>query len=279
MLIRELRIDVDGIHTRYFEAGSGAPLVLLHGASLAIDAWATWYRAIPHLAKTHRVIAPDLVGFGETGGRHVNRLKRSRHALGFLRALGLRDAALVGHSEGGFIATLLAIEHPDLVQKVAIVTSGATAPRLSDAPNGDWMEAARKAYDYRSGSCDTLEGFIKTNAILSVTNPEDFLAIMRKNYASAMHRGQLDDFKALQADAEAYGRMQEQHIFPRLSTLQAELFLIWARQDATVPVERGLKLQALTRAADIHVLNNAAHMVMIDRDAAFNRVLSCWAAA
>jgi pimeloyl-ACP methyl ester carboxylesterase len=142
MLIEERNVIAGGICTRYFDAGQGPTVVLLHGSSLAIDAWATWYATIPSLAREFRVLAPDLVGFGlsdvPADGRHVPRLERRHHVSAFLEALGVTRCSLVGHSEGGFIAAMLALENPHLVEKVVVVSSGATAPRLGGQQDRPW---------------------------------------------------------------------------------------------------------------------------------------------
>lgn len=277
-------IDAGGVRTRYYEAGSGPVVVLVHGASLAIDARATWYKTIPALARDHRVIAPDLIGFGGTDGRHVNRIVRAQHALDFIRCLGLKNITLVGHSEGGFISLILAIQNPQLVRKVAVVTSGAAAPRLGGDADSKWMAAIKDAYDYLSGSCDTEDKFLRTNSLLTTINPPEFIRMMRKNYVSAVKRGQLQAFKDLQSASGGFAEMQEvsdrarhDYIFSRIADLKAETLLIWAAQDSTVPIERGIKFLGMLPHGEMHVFSGAAHMVMIDRSVGFNRLLAAWA--
>jgi pimeloyl-ACP methyl ester carboxylesterase len=281
MPIEECYVVADGIRTRYFDAGCGPTVVLLHGSSLAIDAWATWYTTIPALARDFRVLAPDLVGFGlsdvSADGRHVPRLERRHHVSAFLKALGVTRCSLVGHSEGGFIAAMLALDNPDLVEKVVVVSSGATAPRLGGAQDRSWQDAAARAYDVLEG-CETEDDFLRTNASLSVKNPAEFVEILRKNYREARRRGQLERFKeaARSRGDTDYTRIQEDYLLPRLGAMQAELFLAWSGQDDTVPVARGIKLLERAPQADMHIFADAAHMVMVDRPHEFNYVLAGW---
>jgi pimeloyl-ACP methyl ester carboxylesterase len=251
-------------------------VLLAHGASLAIDAYATWCRAMPALADGYRVIAPDLLGFGATGGRHRDRLQRTDHLLAFVDALGLSDIAAVGHSEGGFLCSLMAIRRPDLVRKLVIVVSGATCPLNERADEDGSREAGRFAYDYASGASDTEAGFMRANAILSRRNPPDFLAYMRESYRRAVARGQLQDFKDVQSDVAAYTRLQEEHVLPFFGKASAQTLLIWPDRDPTVPVQRGLALLGHIPGAEMHILPDAAHMVMLDKAEAFNRILRYW---
>src|SRR5689334_24223369 len=95
-------LDVDGRRTHYLDIGQGPAVVLLHGASLAIDAATTWASLMTALARDFRVIAFDQIGFGQSDmpadGRMGNRLERVPHACRFLDFLGVKNAALVGHS-------------------------------------------------------------------------------------------------------------------------------------------------------------------------------------
>lgn len=255
-------------------------MVLLHGTSLAIDAWATWHRTIPFLAQRFRVFAPDMIGFGGTdparNGTHADRIERSGFIRSFLDALALERCSLVGHSEGAFVATKLAIDQPDRIAHLAIVTSGATAPKLGTDQDHLWRAAAAKAYGVADG-CRTEDAFIRTISGLSVTNPPEYLQILRSNYRAAVATDQFLRLSVFSADCRDYTRytlLQEEVIHPYLSAVKARALLIWAAEDDTVPVERGKRLLDLIPGADMYVLARAAHMVMIDRPDAFNRLLS-----
>lgn len=263
---------------RYLTAGHGPPVLLLHGTSLAIDARATWMRTIPALAAHHRVYALDMPGFGGTdpapGDKHLARPERRVFVRSFIEAVGLEECAVVGHSEGAFIATRLAIETPDLVNSLVIVTSGATAPKLGTKQDAVWSAAAAAAYDVESG-CATEGAFIETIGRLSTTNPTDYLSILRSNYREARKNGQFERLCAAstKGDYASYTRVQEEWLFPFLQSIEARIMLIWAGADETVPVSRGIKLLERLPKADMHILADAAHMVMIDRPDTFNRIL------
>ena len=94
---------VDGLETSWLEAGSGSPLVLLHGGEFGSSAELGWERVIPALAEHHRVIAPDILGFGQSAkvvdfvdGRGI----RIRNVGSLCARLGIAEAAFVGNSMG-----------------------------------------------------------------------------------------------------------------------------------------------------------------------------------
>ncbi len=93
----------DGLVTSYLEAGTGEPVVLLHGGEFGAGAEIGWEHTIDALAQRYRVLAPDMLGFGEsakvvdfTDGRGL----RIRHIARFLALLGVESAHFVGNSMG-----------------------------------------------------------------------------------------------------------------------------------------------------------------------------------
>jgi pimeloyl-ACP methyl ester carboxylesterase len=104
--IRRKSATVDGLITSYLEAGQGDPVVLLHGGEFGASAELGWERTIGAIAEDHRVLAPDLLGFGEsakvidfTDGRGI----RIRHVARFCEVLGIESAHFVGNSMGAIM--------------------------------------------------------------------------------------------------------------------------------------------------------------------------------
>ncbi|ALI28056.1 2-hydroxymuconic semialdehyde hydrolase [Mycolicibacterium fortuitum] len=96
-------IDVDGLTTSYLEAGIGDPVVLLHGGEFGAGAELGWERVIDTLAEHYWVLAPDMLGFGETAkviDFNDGRGMRIRHIARFCVELGVTQAHFVGNSMG-----------------------------------------------------------------------------------------------------------------------------------------------------------------------------------
>lgn len=116
-------VDVEGVRTRYYHAGEGDPVMLVHGFGISAD---NWCRVIPTLATEFSVYAPDLIGHGFTewrappvGTRPERHL--TRHVGRFMDAVGIKRAAVFGTSLGGILVTLLHFERPDLVGSLGLV--------------------------------------------------------------------------------------------------------------------------------------------------------------
>ena len=119
MMSRTLRLS-DNQSVRLIEAGAGSPILLLHGVGLRAEVWEPQMAA---LAASHRVIAADLPGHGES-----NLLPGTpalpdyvAWAAQLIEGLGLGPVAVAGHSMGALIALGLAVERPDLVSRAALI--------------------------------------------------------------------------------------------------------------------------------------------------------------
>lgn len=125
-------IDVWGLNVRYVEAGDGPVVVLLHGLAASI---LTWYCNIDVLADAgYRVIAVDLPGYGNTDKPdHLdyNPDAAADFVYDFSRELGLERFSMVGSSAGAVIAGLFALEHPEMVDKMALVGPGGFGRKVS----------------------------------------------------------------------------------------------------------------------------------------------------
>ena len=113
--------DVNGLSLYYEEHGSGEPLVLLHGGLGAAELWAP---VLPPLAAGRRVIAVDLQGHGHTAD--VNRPFRAAtmadDVAALIEHLGLERADVMGYSLGGQVALRTAIQHPERVRRLVLVS-------------------------------------------------------------------------------------------------------------------------------------------------------------
>ncbi|MFF1448001.1 alpha/beta fold hydrolase [Streptomyces sp. NPDC058274] len=122
----ELRLRfrvVHGYRRAYRMAGEGPPLVLIHGIG---DSSATWAELIPDLARSHTVIAPDLLGHGASDRPRAD-YSVAAYANGvrdLLTTLGVESATLVGHSLGGGVAMQFAYQFPERTERLILVSAG-----------------------------------------------------------------------------------------------------------------------------------------------------------
>jgi haloacetate dehalogenase len=140
------RLVVGEVELRFRIGGSGPPVVLLHGHP---QTHAMWHAVAPALAHSFTVVAPDLTGYGdsskpETTSDHEPYSKRAmaRDVVGLMDALGFARFRVAGHDRGGRVAYRLALDHPERVERLAVLDIVPTAEmwRRADKEFGlvDW---------------------------------------------------------------------------------------------------------------------------------------------
>jgi pimeloyl-ACP methyl ester carboxylesterase len=114
------RLRAGGVDLHVACAGDGPPLLLLHGWP---QHWWCWRHVIPELAQDHRVIAPDLRGWGwsDAPAGHYAKSTFAADVLALLDAAGLDRVKVIGHDWGGYTAFLLALEHPERIERMVAV--------------------------------------------------------------------------------------------------------------------------------------------------------------
>jgi pimeloyl-ACP methyl ester carboxylesterase len=120
--VEERNVEVEGLPIRYLTAGTGPPLVLLHGAG---DNALDWQWVMPALAATHRVYAPDLPGSPDSARPAADYSPAffERFVAAFIDALDIGRATFVGNSLGGLAALRLALSAPARVTALVLVNS------------------------------------------------------------------------------------------------------------------------------------------------------------
>ena len=115
--VRHRHVDVGGTSIHVAEAGDGPPLLLVHGWP---QHWWAWREVIPPLAERYRVLAPDLRGWGWSDAPAGDYAKQTfaDDLLAFLDAEGLDRVTMVAHDWGGYAAFLLALAHPERLERL-----------------------------------------------------------------------------------------------------------------------------------------------------------------
>lgn len=120
----------DGLRLSVQRAGTGAPLVLLHGYP---QTGMAWHRVAPALAARFDVIIPDLRGYGgsdappdDAGHRTYSKRQMARDVVALLDALGLPSAHVLGHDRGARVAYRLALDHPERLRRLGIIEIATT---------------------------------------------------------------------------------------------------------------------------------------------------------
>jgi pimeloyl-ACP methyl ester carboxylesterase len=278
-------IDVAGVATRYYEAGSGQPVLFIYGGNFgtadSTSSARIWDLNMPFVSERYRAIALDKLGQGFTG----NPLKDEdytmaavvRHVADFIIAMKLPPAHLVGHSRGGYAATRLTMEYPHLVRSLTIVSSGTLSPGigtnevvLSSPPHPPFTrEAARWVYEnycYKPESVD--DAWI--DAVMEVLALPKYRESVRKI---------VDERLGTKLFLPNLARDKRESLqWIRDGRLQRPTQIVWGHNDRTALTERGLELfqliAATQRRVSFNLFNEAGHFSYREQAPRFNRLLA-----
>jgi pimeloyl-ACP methyl ester carboxylesterase len=269
---RHLRsLTLHGSRVSYVELGTGAPLVFVHGLS---GCWQNWLENIPHFARSHRVIAVDLAGFGdsELPQEQISMPGYGRFIDAFLEEIGVERAVLVGNSMGGFIAAETAISHPSRVEKLVLVDAagGPTLHEWNDRYRARIVRGARLFQPIAAAALARRERVVRRPRLrrmllYKIAAHPDLLA-PELCYEVASGGGKPGFFDALNA-------VIEYDYWERIPDLPCPTLIVWGRNDEIVPVADAFEYEALIPDARTVIFDDTGHVPMLERPVTFNRVL------
>ena len=249
------RIRVDALSVRHFEAGKGAPVLLLHGASLgsSADVWAR--NLAPLAAHGLRVIAPDLPGFGGTDNpTDPSVAYRRRFILAFMDALKLERTSLVGHSQAGRVALDLAFSNPERIAKVVVLATGSLLPPLAENAEAEGEEGGAR----EPTLADTralLEGNLYNRSLITSDELElRHRMSVGKNFSAFLAR------KAVKGQ----GGKGAEAPWQRAGKCPVPLLMLYGENDRGQAAERAKKAKDLNPALNLQILPRCAHLVQWD---------------
>jgi 4,5:9,10-diseco-3-hydroxy-5,9,17-trioxoandrosta-1(10),2-diene-4-oate hydrolase len=271
--IEDKFVTVAGLKTRYFEAGDGPPVILLHGASLGSSA-DVWRRNLAPLARHGlRVIAYDQPGFGLSDDPPEWGLGfRTAFILQFMDALGLAQASLIGHSQAGAMAVDLALSHPDRVSRVIVLGTGSLLPPLSDQPAKKSVPAeGEEGGDIEPTLSEARTGLENTLYNHALATDEE-VAIRHRMSTGKNHRAFLARNRTSAAKNKSAKDPGKMPLWQRLTQVRQPLLLIYGREDRGQAAKRAELAKQRFPSLGLHIVPNCKHLVQWDAADEFHRL-------
>jgi pimeloyl-ACP methyl ester carboxylesterase len=261
------RLEIDGRRANVVELGEGPPLLLVHGLS---GCWQNWLENIPHFARTHRVIAPDLPGFGasEMPREPISIPGYARFLEQLCDALSIDAAAVVGNSMGGHVASELAILSPQRVERLMLVSaagiSAEQVQRSAVMAGGRVVAAIATQAAARHAWYARRPGLRRVALSFVVRHPDRLSAALAHELMQGS--GKPGFLPALEA-------VITHRISERLPQIACPTFVLWGEDDHVIPVRDARRFQQLIPDCRTLVLPDTGHVAMLERPARFNALL------
>jgi 2-hydroxy-6-oxonona-2,4-dienedioate hydrolase len=264
---RELTTD-QGI-LRYHEAGEGPPLLLLHGSGPGVTGWRNFRGNLPVLAEHFRCLILEFPGFGVSHPTEEHPMAAAVKAVPrFLDGLGLQQVDIIGNSMGGFVATSVAIAHPDRVRR--LVTIGGIGTNIFSPSPGEGIKLLSQFTDdpSRERLIRWLHSMVYNPGLVTdelieerwtlATDPPT-LESARRMYGSAAIAAMIN--AARNSDATPGWAM--------LHKVKAKTLITWGRDDRVSPVDMALLPMRTIPDVEVHIFPDCGHWVMIEQKAAW----------
>lgn len=248
------------------QAGSGEPVILLHGFGASTY---SWRKVMPALAGAFRVVAIDLNGFGYTqrprAFESYTREGQAGLVLRVLDALGIRSAHLVGHSYGGGLSLFLASRHPERVRSLVLVDS--SAPTYAN-DRRSLVASVKPLLTFYLRSLVLRPATVR-RALLhsfhddSLVTPE----LVREYYERLRVEGVVDAYYGLTAPSRTPSEPVE------LEKIRIPTLVVWGAQDRVIAAAAGRRAAARMPDAEFVAIEGAGHVPMEEKPDELVRVI------
>jgi pimeloyl-ACP methyl ester carboxylesterase len=253
-------LTLHGHRVTYRTAGRGPVLVLLHGITGSSQ---TWEHVAPLLSARFTLIAPDLLGHGQSATPRGD-YSLGAHASGvrdLLTALGHERVTVIGHSLGGGIAMQFAYQFPERCERLALVSSGGLGPevhlllRAAALPGADYVLPLITSSRLLGLGRDL--GGVLRRARLA---PGGDLQVLARGFASLDNTGSRQAFlHTVRAVIDPGGQRVNAHDRLRLAALFPSL-IVWGERDSIIPVAHGAAAHAAMPGSRLEIFPGAGHM-------------------
>lgn len=276
--MRMQTIDVAGTLTRCIVAGEpGAPAVfLLHGLALTGD---VWMHNVDALARTHRVIAPDMLGHGFTkppGDAPVDIPAKVQHLRALADTLGIDRLSLCGSSYGALIASLFFFENKQRVEKLVINGSGSCFNTEEQLVSQVAKLHALYEPTLTQSTPEMWRDRIGNNFFDKSKVPPELLPIAALCYAQPWAAPRWAETMMIMGDAD---RFRPFRILERLEQLTPPTLVVWGRDDKGGSLESATAAVKRMPNARLVTFDACGHYPMIEHPAEYNKLVTAFLAA
>ncbi|HEX6228982.1 MAG TPA: alpha/beta fold hydrolase [Solirubrobacterales bacterium] len=264
------RVELPGASVNYVEMGEGEPIVFVHGIS---GSWQNWLENLPHFARTHRVIAPDLPGFGRSPipSWPIDVPAYGRLLHDFCEKLGIGSgAALVGNSLGGFVGAEAVTAEPGRFDRLALVSAAGIVNTWNPEER-----AVVTAYVWRTFSplfairSSEIIGRPRLREIVfnrfvrfpNLLRPE----LLWEQMANGLER--CDGF------GDSLRAAIRHDIRERLGEIDIPTLVLWGFDDRVIPVQAALSYHRRIPGSRLEIFERTGHVPQFERPQRFNAIL------
>jgi len=270
----EHEVDLHGHRAAYRVAGSGPPIVLIHGM---VNSSRHWEAVAMRLARSYQVIAPDLIGHGGSAtprgdyslGAHAASIRD------LLATLGVERATIVGHSLGGGVAMQFFYQFPQRTERLVLVSSGGLGPEVSPLLRGAALPGSalllRLATQPRLVDAIADAGTrLRRRGAVNGVHLQAVARALRPLQGPGARRAFLETLRAvIDRQGQRVSARERLYLLSEMPTM-----IVWGERDRTIPLEHGLAARDAIPGCRFELLPRAAHFPNLEDPAGLADVLA-----
>lgn len=266
-------VTTQSLDFAYHDAGSGEPLILLHGSGPGVSAWSNFANNLPVFVESgFRVIMPDLPGFGATPLTELDKVYpvyAAERILEFMDALGIESAFVIGNSMGGSVAGELAVLAPNRIRKMALMGPGGLAVSVN-AP--DPSEGGKRLFEFlaeptRERMVSWVECMVANPALITTE-------LIDERMKNALEPG------AIERTLTIFGSLRipelvaaHRPLWARAAEIETPTLIVWGREDRMLLYDQAHFAVRHLPNVELHTFSQCGHWAQIERKDAFERVV------
>jgi 2-hydroxymuconate-semialdehyde hydrolase len=242
----------------YIRKGQGPPILLLHGIPSSSYLWRD---VIDPLSATFDVLAPDLLGYGDSDKRldaDLSIAAQARYMVAFMETIGIHQAAVIGHDIGGGVAQLMAVDEPDRVARLILIDSAVDnnwpVPVIARLKEPAWDQIMVNI-DLRKGLREGLEKGIVTAGRVTDEVVDEWT---RPFQDLGGRRAYLRAARALN-NRDLVGRSKH------IEEIETPTLILWGANDAFLEPRWAEVLQHKFRNSTVEIIDPGGHFLPLDR--------------
>lgn len=271
-------LELHGHEVIYRTAGSGPPLVIVHGM---VNSSKHWRDVALRLAETHTVIVPDLIGHGDSAAVRGDYSIGAHAAVirDLLSAIGVESASFVGHSLGGGIAMQFFYQFPHRVERLALVSSGGLGREVSPLLRGAALPGAAALVWVAShrgvlGALDAAAAALGKLGWRKAVYVKALARALRPLEAQGAREAFLQSLRSvIDVHGQRVSATDRLYLLGSVPTL-----VVWGERDRTIPIAHGRDAHTSIPHSRFETLPRAAHFPNLEDPEGLAEVLGRWLA-
>lgn len=263
-------VQAGEVRVHYHEAGAGPVLLCIHGGAPGAYGWGNFGQNVPELARHFRVLVVDLPGYGRSDKPTVSGGRYAFYAATFkamLDALGIERAHVLGMATGGAAAMMLAIEHPEVVDRLVVVSTAGGLPLFTPMPS-EGQRVIQSYYGGEGPSLAKMRAYLEMMMYDATAITDD---LVRERYEASIEP------EFMQRAPEGHGaasRPITEQVWRELHRITAKTLVVWGRDNRVQGYDNALFLLNRIPNVEVHIYGKTGLWVPFERAAEFNRLVT-----